>query len=93
MLGDSGRSVHPLTQFQPRLEVNPVLVIQHKSLACLRVAPLSRLVMAWSEAAEAPNLDASAINESFGHVVEDVLHGGFDVGRVEPGITLLQDVD
>ena len=90
-LQDQG--VHPLPQFQPWLEVNPAVIAKFHWLTSLGIPRRPWSMLPQDEAAEATNFDPIPSGQSLGHVVEDVLHSDFDIGRVDVRIALLQEPD
>src|SRR5262249_37362852 len=71
--------IYPFAQILARLEVRHVLAGQRDGFACLRVAALARRTEVQREAAEAADLDASALGERVAHDLEDLFDGQLDV--------------
>lgn len=85
--------VHPLPQFQPRLEVNPAVVAKFYGLTGLGIPRCPWRVVTQGEAAEPANFDAAIVVQGLDHVVDDVLHSNFDIGGMEVGIPPLKSAD
>src|SRR5208282_2028693 len=81
-------AIEPLAQLLAGLEEGDVLLAHGHGLAGARVAPQARAALLDREGAEAAQLDAVALREGRGDLVEDRGHDALDVPLVEMRVAL-----
>src|SRR5690606_5020789 len=71
--------IDPLAQILAGLEMRHVLARQRHRLAGLGIAPLPWRTKVQREAAEATDLDATALSQRVAHDLQDLLHRQLDI--------------